>query len=434
MIPPFHSSPYNPRLMTTLALDGGTPALNFNPKPWNTIGAEEIAATTEVLQSGILSGFVGVWGDAFHGGPQVQALESEWSHFFKIKHSISMNSATSGLYAAMGACGILPGDEVIVPPLSMSATATAPLVYGGIPVFADVDSETFTLNPDSVAKCITKKTKAIIVVNLFGHPGDLDPILKLAQAHNLTVIEDNAQGPGAKYHGKFAGCVAHMGIFSLNRHKHIQCGEGGIVVTNDDTLAMRLKLIRNHAEAVVEGKGETNLTNMVGWNYRMTELEAAVARCQLKKLPRILNNKIAQAEQLTKHLKKIEFLSVPVIKNDCTHVYYTYPILYKSPRPTRDLFVKALAAEGVPIVARYNKPLYLAPLFQNRTAFGVYPFSLSSEDYSKGICPVAERLHESDLFYIPWCSYDFTDEQIDGIGMAFEKVASHLTLLQSRAA
>ena len=264
--------------MAKLAINGGKP-LRTKPFPsYVSIGEEEKRAVLEVLESTVLSKFLGTWSADFYGGPRVQKLEQEWAEYFRVKHAVSVNSATSGLYAAVGAAGVGPGDEVIVSPYTMTASATAPLVYGAIPVFADIDPDIFCITPEAIRRCITPYTRAIIAVDLFGHPADMDEIIEVARQHNLMVIEDAAQAPGALYKGRYAGTLGDMGVFSLNYHKTVHCGEGGIVVTNDDNLAERVRLIRNHAEVVVKDKGVQNIVNMVGFNYRMTEIEAAIAR------------------------------------------------------------------------------------------------------------------------------------------------------------
>ena len=286
--------------MAKLAINGGAPVRSTPFPQYVTIGEEEKRAVMEVLDSTVLSKFLGTWSPDFYGGPRVQKLEREWAEYFGIRHAVSVNSATSGLYAAVGAAGIGPGDEVIVSPYTMTASATAALVYGGIPVFADIDPETFCLSPASIRERITPRTKAIIVVDIFGHPAEMNEIMQIAREHHLVVIEDAAQAPGAHYHGRNAGTLADMGVFSLNYHKTIHCGEGGVVVTNSDEFAERLQLIRNHGEVVVKKKGVTNLVNMVGFNYRMTEIEAAIASEQLKKLESLVAPRIEAAEFLTR--------------------------------------------------------------------------------------------------------------------------------------
>src|SRR5262245_21901216 len=231
---------------------GGEPVIGQRLGSYNTIGAEEKAAVEQVMATGKLSGFIGEWCDSFNGGSKVQAFEAAWRERFASRHAITVNSNTSGLFASMGAVGLAPGDEVIVPPYTMSATAMAPLIYGGIPVFADIEPATFCLDPQAVRRALTPRTRAILAVNLFGHPAPLAELRALAEQHGIWLVEDNAQGPLAMEHGRYAGTMGHIGIFSLNYHKHVHTGEGGMCVTADDELALRLQMIRNHGENIVE--------------------------------------------------------------------------------------------------------------------------------------------------------------------------------------
>ena len=231
------------------------------------IGAEEKAAVLRVLDSGVLSGFIA---GSLHGGPEVQALEREWAAYFGFKHAVAMNSATSGLIAACGAVGIEWADRVIVPPLTMSATAVAPMVYGAEAVFADVEPDYFCLDPAEVVEIIHDDIDAIITVDLFGQMSN--PLLRrIADDHNVPLIQDASQRP-------IPGGFGDIVVYSLNYHKHIHCGEGGVACTNDDTLAKTLRLIRNHGE---NSEGFDDF----GFNFRMAEIEAAIARVQLTQLP-----------------------------------------------------------------------------------------------------------------------------------------------------
>ncbi len=178
--------------------------------PSITIGEEEVEAAIKVLRTGLLSGFVGSPSPEFFGGPTVRAFEAAWSERFKAAHSVSCNSATSALIMAVGAIGIGPGDEVIVSPYTMSATAISILFYGGIPVFADIESDFFCLDPKSIEQRITSRTKAIITTDIHGQPSAMKEILKIAADHNLFVITDTAQAPGATYYGKYAGTIGHI--------------------------------------------------------------------------------------------------------------------------------------------------------------------------------------------------------------------------------
>ena len=283
-----------------------------------------------------------------------------------------MNSATSGLYAAVGAAGVGPGDEVIVSPYTMSASAAAALVYGAVPVFADIDPETFCLDPVSVAERITPRTRAIIAVDLFGHPAPWDELRAVAEPHGIVLIEDAAQAPGASYNGKWTGTLGHMGVFSLNYHKTIHSGEGGVVVTDDPKLAGRLQLIRNHGEAVVKAKGERDLVNLVGFNYRMTEIEAAIANEQLKKLDGLVQPRIEAASFLTERLRGMPGMTPPLTRPNVRSGFYVYAIKFDAEAAgmTRTRFADAVRAEGIPISEGYVEPLYRQPMYQRRVAFG----------------------------------------------------------------
>ncbi len=425
--------------MNELALFGGPKTITESFARYNSIGTEEAVAVQEVMKSGVLSKFLGCWDADFYGGEKVQAFEKAWAQYFDVKYAVTVNSNTSGIMAAIGALGIEPGDEVIVSPWTMSATATAILVWNGIPVFADIDRETFNLDPSSIEKRITPLTKAIVVTDIFGQAAELDEIMEIAHRHGLKVIEDCAQAPGARYKGKYVGTIADIGVFSLNYHKHIHTGEGGVCVTNDAGFAERMQLIRNHAESVVGDKGVTNLSNMIGFNFRMTEIEAAIGIEQLKKLQSLVEERVYAANRLSSGIVGLTGLTPPVVRQDCSHVYYVYPLLYDANLTgvVRDRIVEALVAEGVSIGKGYVN-LHLLPMYQRKQAYGTkgFPWSASfykgSASYEKGICPVAESLNDDGYMAIGMCEYFYTDSQIDLIIHAFRKVWSNLKTLRQR--
>jgi len=429
--------------MSILAINGGKKVRTKPFEAYNTIGKEEEEAALRVLRSGKLSTFLGTWHDDFYGGIEVRALEEEWAEYFGAKHAISVNSATSGLFCAVGASGINPGDEIIVSAYTMSASAVAAIVYGAIPVFADIEEDYYTLDVTSIKKLITSKTKAIIVVDIFGQVYDVEAINTLAKEHNLIVIEDAAQAPDASLNGKKAGTFGDMGIFSLNYHKHIHTGEGGIIVTDSDELADKLHLIRNHAEAVLDARGvksSKKLINMVGFNYRLSELHAAIAREQLKKLPNLIEKRIENANYLNQKLSNIGFLKTTAIRENSTHAFYVQAMQFDEniARIDRAKFVTALKAElphtklreesDVLIGAGYVKPLYLQPMYQKRIAFGSegYPFNLTLRTYQKGLCPVTELMHEKKLITHELMRPPATSQDLDDVANAFYKVADNL--------
>lgn len=427
--------------MAKLALFGGAPVRSRPYPVHKTTGPEEQAAVLRVLDRGVLSAFEGTDNEFFLGGPEVRALEAEWAEKFRVKHAVAVNSATTGLMAAVGAAGVGPGDEVIVTPFTMSGTVAAILAYQAVPVFADVDLETFNLDPAGVEDKITPRTRAILAVDIFGHPADMDSIGAIAERHDLLVIEDAAQAPGAVYRGRFAGTLGDIGVFSLNCNKHIQCGEGGVIVTDDDRLAQRARLIRNHAEAVIaSGMRVESLDNMVGFNFRMTELEAAVARCQLRKLDDLVAARLELVAYLSARIDGVPGVKHAIVKPDCSHVYYRYPVSLDrrivAAEPAE--IVRALNAEGLEFYVSYMKPLYLQPLFQQRIAYGSKgaPFAGPSYEgrasYAPGLCPNAETL-EHVLISTEIVRPPQTRADMDEIAEGLAKVLEHAGELLAHA-
>jgi len=434
--------------MPQLAIKGGKPVRDQKDlfPAYNTISKEEKDAVQKVLDSGNLSQFLGTLSSDFLGGPTVRKFEEAWCKAIGISHAVSMNSNTSGLFAAMGAIGIQPGDEVIVSPYTMSASAIAPVVYGGIPVFADIDPDTFCMDPKSIESKITSQTKAILIVHIFGRPADMDAVMQIARKHTLKVIEDCAQAPMGKYRGKYVGTMGDIGVFSLNYHKHIHTGEGGVVVTNDANLAEKLQLIRNHAENVVEAKGLDDLTNMIGYNYRMTEIEAAIGIEQLKKLPLLLEQRLENAEFLHHALGSIRgLISPPWVEKESLNTFYVQPLKYDAQtlEVHRNDFVAAIKyelptaqlRETAPLIgAGYVKPLYLQPMYQRRAAICSFNCShyKGSVDYGKGLCPVTERMHFQELITHEFMRPGMKRSDLNDVVHAFEKVATHIDELETR--
>lgn len=422
-----------------LALHGGAPVISTPLAAFKSIGEDEVAVVSEVIRGGVLSAYIGAPGPGFMGGNQVRRFEQQAAEYFGVKHAVAVNSWTSGLIAAIGAIGLEPGDEVITTPWTMAATATAILHWNGIPVFADIDPDTFNICPQSVAKLITRRTKAIMAVDIFGQSADMPALRALAEKHGLKLLCDTAQAPGARVGDKFTGTFADIGGFSLNYHKHIHCGEGGVLVTNDDRLAERLCLIRNHAEAVVRSNDPAQLCNMLGYNFRMGEIEAAIASVQLTKLAARVESRQRIAKELNEGLSLLPSLRVPKVSAGATHVYYVYGITLdvEALSVSRNRIVEALRSEGVPSLMVGYQNLHLLPMFRNRIAYGTQgfpwnsPYCTNKIEYGPGMCPVAEELHGRTFLGLNICMNELPTEDVALIIEAFHKVWRNIDALKT---
>jgi dTDP-4-amino-4,6-dideoxygalactose transaminase len=329
------------------------------------------------------------------------------------------------LVIACGAIGIKPGDEVIVTPFSMTCSATAPMVWGGVPVFADIEPDHFCLDPEDVRRKITNKTKAIIVVDLFGQPHNWDAINRIAKEHRLYIIEDAAQAPGAFYKGRSTGTLGDIGVFSFNGGKHIASGEGGMMVVQNDLLAMKCQLLMNHAEAVVndmESSGSPKeLHGLFGFNLRLTEIQAAIISSQLIRFPETLRKRQENVTYLQAMIEELPCFSIPELREGATHSYYVMPLKYNASDelPSRT-FVNAVRAElkpcagkewdGVPIGAGYIKPIWRMPLFHG-------------DDGRDSLTPVCDKLYNDELIIVHRLFGPNADKRsLDDVAEAFHKV------------
>jgi len=419
-----------------LAISGGRKTITEKLSVYNPIGAEESEAVKSVIESGILSDFVGAPGENFLGGKYVKLFEHNFKKDFSIKNAISVNSWTSGLIAAVGALSIEPGDEILVTPWTMCASAISILHWNAIPVFVDIDPDTFCMDPQKIEEKISERTKAIMVVDIFGQSADMDPIIVIAKKHNLKVISDCAQAPGATYKGKFAGTMGDVGGFSFNYHKHIHTGEGGMIVTNNDEIAKKCQLIRNHAEAAIVDIPNADLTNMIGYNFRLGEIESAIGIQQLKKLNIAISSRQHAASILTSTIDKIEGLTAPVVRKDSTHVYYFYAMKHDAELTgvSRDRIHEALVAEGVPIAKEYQN-LHMLPMFLKQQCYGTenFPWSLNKTvnySYGEKTCEVAERINKEEYLGIFMCGSNYNDDEINLVAEAIKKVYSNLDELK----
>lgn len=417
------------------ALFGGPKTRRSPFPPHPIIGKEEKEAVLSVLDSGHISTFIAAPGQAFLGGEQIKRFEREFASMHGVTYAVAFNSATAALHAAVVAVGVQPGEEVIVPPYTFTSTATCALMHNAIPVFADIEEETFGLDAASVRAAISPLTTAMIPVHLFGHPADMDGLLAVARECKIKVIEDCAQAPGALYKGLRVGTLGDCGIFSFTESKTIMTGEGGMLITNDPAIAEAARLVRNHGEMITEGQKERTYTStLLGWNYRMTELEAALGIVQLGRLEALNAQRIHLAGHLNRGLATLPGLTPVGVKPQCRHVYYMYPFRFdaKAAGLSRTQFVQAMAAEGIPVGAGYVKPLYLNPIYHDRrpAAFRWYE---GNARYDKGLCPVAERMHETDLLLLGVVRAPATTDDMDDILSAMAKVLAARDLFQETA-
>jgi dTDP-4-amino-4,6-dideoxygalactose transaminase len=406
-----------------LALFGGK-KVRETPFPKHPIITnEEKNAVLEVLESGNLSTFIASPGEQFLGGKKIKEFERKFADYLGVKYAIAFNSATSALHAAVVAIGVNPGEEVIVPPYTFTSTATSVLMHNAIPVFSDVKNDIYCLDPNKLGNVVTPLTRAVIPVHLFGHPCDMDEIVRFANQNNLKIIEDCAQAPGAKYKERNVGTIGDCGIFSFQETKNMMTGEGGMLVTDDEDIAKVAQMVRNHGEVLLPVQKErTYRSEILGWGYRMTELEAAIGIVQLSKLDKMNEERINLCQYLTDKIKTLngfEHTTYDFVK----HVYYVYSFSYDQNKVgiSRDKFCEAVRAEGIPMFGGYVKPLYLNPLYMERRAFAFKNYS-GNVKYEKGICPVTESLHEEKLIMTPVCRPPATLEDMDDIFEAITKV------------
>jgi perosamine synthetase len=334
------------------------------------LGQEEIEAVKKVLNSGLL-----VY------GREAKKFETDFSEYVGTKFAIATNSGTSALHTALSSIGVKGGDEVITTTFSFIATASCILMQGAKPILCDIDPKTYNISPDQIEKRITKKTKAIIVVHLYGQPCDMRPILDIAEDHGLFVIEDACQAHGAECNGKKVGSLGDIGCFSFYPTKNMTTGEGGMITTDDEEIARKARMIINH------GRKDVYLHGILGYNYRMTEIAGAIGRVQLKKLDISNKKRINNARFYDEELDWVE---KPYVADCVKHVYHQYTIRVK----IRDKFIKYLEKNGIGYGLYYPIPIHRQPLFEG------YRVTLpNAENASKEVVsiPVHPALSEAEL-------------------------------------
>jgi dTDP-4-amino-4,6-dideoxygalactose transaminase len=398
----------------------------------------EIAAVVEVLRGRQLS-------IAGRSGPIAQ-LEDELCRYYGVPYALTFNCGTAALHSAYLAAGVGPGTEVITSPYTWVTNVTAILAAGGIPVFADINPDTFNLDPESVARQVTAYTRAISVTHLYGCPADMDPIGAIAEEHGLIVIEDASQAHGSSYKRSKVGTIGHMSCFSLQAGKQMVAGEGGFLLARDAQYYERALLYGHHParlqSCLTTEEYKPYAATGLGYKYRMPSMSAALARAQLPMLDLWNQARIANANRLITRLQEIKGVRPPVIPDNAVHTFYMFAMKYVAAELgglSRQTFIAAAAAEGIPVLANYCSPIHLAPLFQIRR----YPDRRSPWEepevkrevfYREGDCPIAEQhAGEEMLLYFP----RFTEEcpeLMDAYAEALAKVAEHAEELREPAA
>ncbi|MEQ9490371.1 MAG: DegT/DnrJ/EryC1/StrS family aminotransferase [Alphaproteobacteria bacterium] len=376
----------------------------------------------------------------FLGGPHVRRFAAEWAEKFSVDFAIPVNAATSGLSAALAAVGAGAGDEVILSPLSFTASGSSPLAFNSIPVFVDVDPRTFCMDPAEVEKAITPRTKAILAIHLLGNACDMHALMRISQRTGIPVVEDAAQAPGVLYRGKPVGTIGHAGVFSLQQSKNIMTGEGGVVTTNLPDVARKVRLIANHGEGVMEDwHTDEQLENVVGFNFRMTELSAALGRAQLKKLDRVNEWRNRNFDILRDLLAETDALIPPHISNEVTYVSHVAGFLFDAERAgmSRDVFLAAVRAEGVPVGSGYTRMMYENPTFLRRIAYGKNGSPWTSHDssveYHRGQCPIAESLIYEKFVWMYHIAHPSTEDDMRDVATAILKVLKNADAIAASA-
>ncbi|MEM2110353.1 MAG: DegT/DnrJ/EryC1/StrS family aminotransferase [Candidatus Bathyarchaeia archaeon] len=413
-------------MVEKLAIDGGSPVRS---EPWPRrmqFDEEELKAVTEVMKSAIeFSGKL--WRME---GNKCEEFEREFASFFGTKYAVAVSSGTAAIHVALASLRLDPGCEVITSPITDVGSVT-PIIYQNlVPVFADVDPETLNVTPESIAERITDKTKAIMPVHLWGAPCDMDPVMELAEKHNLVVIEDCAQAHGAVYKGKFVGSIGDMGCFSLMNGKHITTGgEGGAITTSNEEYCQN-GMLSSRSRFSPWTTIRFDIVYPV-LNYRLTELQASIGLVQLKKLPKIVAKRRELCMKLAKYISHLEAVKFPKILENTDPSFWFLPIFVDLKKITVsiDHFAEALVREGIPVGAKYTgAPLYEYIFMAQRNTYGDSKCPWSCLYYGREIdysnsCPNAKKalnqlitvtLHES-------C----TEKEVEDISLALEKVEKH---------
>lgn len=409
--------------MTATALDtpavaGGEPAKKTPFGREKRYGEDELQELREALDQGTLF---------YTQGKKVKQLEADFAQKNGVRFGIACTSGTAGIHAAMIAAGISPGDEVITAPITDMGSLTPILFQGAVPVFADLHPTSYVMTPETVEAVITPRTRAVLAVHLWGNACELKGLRALCQRHNLTLIEDCAQAFGCRYDGKPIGTWGEMGCFSLNEFKHIGCGDGGIVLTDDEKLASRLRLATDKCYSREPNATQRNPVFLAN-NYRMTELQGAVAVAQLRKLDSIVERRQEWCGELSRRLRSVEGITLPEPTPGCEPSWWFYMmrVVPETLGADADTFAAALRAEGLPTGAHYiGAPIYAYPIFTEHSAFPRGKHAYQEREYRLGLCPETEAILNTCVILSINEAYTPTD--LDETARAVRRVAEWFT-------
>lgn len=397
------------------AIAGGTPIKTTPYGSAKRYGEEELNMLHKALDQGTLF---------YSQGKMVRNMEERIAGLIGSKYAVATSSGTASIHTAMMAAGISPGDEVIVTPITDMGSLVPILWQGAVPIFADVDPHSYCVTPESVEAVCTEKTRAVLAVHLWGNACDLYGLKELCDRRGIMLIEDCAQAWGCTYDGKPIGSIGRIGCFSLNEFKHIACGDGGVVTTDDENLARRLRLSTDKCYSREPGAKMRNPFFLAA-NYRMTELQGAVALAQLDKLESIVVRRRKWAEKLNEGIKDVKGISLPNPTDKCNPSWWFY-MLRVEPEVlgvSADTFAEALRAEGLSAGAHYiAQCVYEYPIFVDHSAYerGDHPFKRVT--YGKGMCSEAEAALETSVV-LP-VNENLTDQDLEDTVKAIERTAA----------
>lgn len=391
----------------TLALHGGTPVrAKLLPYGRQSVTEEDIAAVNEVLRS-----------DWLTTGPKVAQFEEAFAARVGAKYAVSFSSGTAALHGAAFAIGLEPGQEAITSPLTFAATANCMLYQGATPVFADVSSDTLNLDPEKVEACRTLRTRAVFAVDYAGHPADLAPLLEFAERNGIMLVEDACHALGATYHGEKVGSIAHLTVFSLHPVKHVTTGEGGVVTTDRQHIAEKLRRFRNHGistearERQDAGQWHYEMV-LLGYNYRLPDIACSLGLSQLRRLDANLARRREVAARYSKAFREMPGVVVPAVRDEVNPAWHLYPIRLDPAKlsASRGEIFRALRAENVGVNVHYI-PVHLHPYYRQRFGFKGGEFPVAEDAY--------ERLISLPMFH------GMTDGDVEDVIAAVAKVTGY---------